>query len=295
LLGLQGHTGQEEEHGLMGKARDKGMSPKATLRWSIRALTAVAWSSMAIFALYIAAFFGGQMLADKPEGWNQALSDLFKPNQPLRNLSIGAHFATGIVLLLLGPLQFIEVIRKKATWFHRTIGSLYSGAAILAGMGGLAFIVLGGTVGGIVMSIGFAGYGLAMAVCGVMTPFAAIRQRFDAHRAWVIRLFSLAIASWLYRMEYGFLFALLDGAGHQSDFRGTVDYVMAFAFYLPNLIVAEVIIRRPLGTWPVAAQRGLALILALLTTLLAVGSAFFVLEIWWPEILTHGPALLGRD
>ncbi|NRA31473.1 MAG: DUF2306 domain-containing protein, partial [Parvularculaceae bacterium] len=196
---------------------------------------------------------------------------------------------------LFGPLQFIEAIRKRHNRVHRAIGSLYAFAAVVAGVGGLSFIALGGTVGGPVMSIGFAGYGAAMAVCGVMAPLAAMRGRIAEHRAWVFRLFALAIGSWLYRIEYGFFFALLDGAGHQRDFRGSVDQIMAFAFYVPNLVVAELLIRRPIHTWSAGAQRALAAGLVPITALLAVGTLFFVVEIWWPEILTHGPELLGRD
>lgn len=266
-----------------------------SLRWSVRALTAVVWASMIVFAVYIIAFFGGQLLHGDLSGWNDALGDLFTPDKPLRTASIGIHFAAGTILLLFGPLQFLEVIRRRLTWLHRTIGSFYALAAFLAGISGLAFIALGGTVGGPVMNVGFAGYGLSMAVCGLIAPLAAIRGQFDQHRAWVIRLFALAIGSWLFRIEYGFFFALLDGAGHQRDFRGPLDQIMAFAFYVPNLAVAEWLIRHPISTWPQPGQRALAAGLVPLTGLLALGSLGAVAEIWWPEILTHGPELLGRD
>ena len=44
---------------------------------------------------------------------------------------------------------------------------IYALAALLTGLGGLVFIVAGGTVGGPVMSVGFAGYGLLMVLASV--------------------------------------------------------------------------------------------------------------------------------
>ena len=63
------------------------------------------------------------------------------------------------------------------------------------------------------------------------------------HRIWAIRLFSLVIGSWLYRMYYGFWFFSMDGLEHELDFTGWFDKIMVFFFYIPNLVVAEVFLR----------------------------------------------------
>ena len=65
---------------------------------------------------------------------------------------------------------------------------------------------------------------------------------FTRHRAWAFRLFVLIIASWLYRLEYGESRVLGIG-GRTSSFTGWFDQVMAFAFHLPNLVVAETYLR----------------------------------------------------
>lgn len=44
----------------------------------------------------------------------------------------------------------------------------------------------------------------------------------------------------------------MGGLGHESQFRGPFDKVMAFFFYLPNLVVVEVLLLRgksELGGW----------------------------------------------
>src|SRR3546814_1360585 len=78
----------------------------------------------------------------------------------------------------------------------------YVGAAAIAGVGGLGFILVKGTIGGTVMDIGFAIYGALMILCAERAFTHARQRRFDAHRAWAIRLFALTVGPWLYRMEY---------------------------------------------------------------------------------------------
>ena len=213
------------------------------LRWSARLLVACCWCSGAIFGAYIISFFGGAALRGEAARWNESLANLYDPAAPLATLAMGAHFATGGVLLLLGPLQLIGALRRRLPVLHRWLGRLYVLCAGVAGLGGLGFILARGTIGGEVMSTGFALYGALMAAIATLTYAAARGGRTEAHRAWAIRLFALTVGSWLYRMEYGLWFLTMGKAGHASDFHGPFDAVMAFAFYLPNLAVAELFIR----------------------------------------------------
>ena len=85
---------------------------------------------------------------------------------------------------------------------------------------------------------------------------------------WVIlrlRLYALAIGSWLYRMDYGFWVQITDGMGHTDTFRGPFDYVMDFAFYLPNLVVAELYLRRKSTDLPPWVTLGMAMGMAMAT------------------------------
>src|SRR3546814_2888601 len=107
---------------------------------------------------------------------------------PSRVLS-GFPFVAGGILRLLGPVQLIGPIRRAAPRLHRWLGRLYVGAAAIAGVGGLGSILVKGTIGGTVMDIGFAIYGALMILCAERAFTHARQRRFDAHRAWAIRLF----------------------------------------------------------------------------------------------------------
>jgi hypothetical protein len=156
-------------------------------------------------------------------------------------LAIGAHFAAGGILLLLGRIQLIGAIRRAAPALHRWLAASTSPRRI-AGLEGLGFILGKGTIGGAVMDIGFALYGLLMVLCESLAFLHARHRGMEQHRAWAIRLSALTVGPWLYRMEYGFWFLTAGRVGHTDSFTGGFDMLMAFAFYLPNLAVAELFI-----------------------------------------------------
>jgi hypothetical protein len=176
--------------------------------WTATALVATVWVSVALFGLYILAFYAGALLDGELEGWNEVLPRLYEPTTPAATAGIALHFAAGGVILVL-----------------------------------------------------------------------------EAHRAWSLRLFALAIGSWLYRMDYGFWLLLTDGWGHTADFRGPFDVVMAFFFYLPNLIVTELFIRARRGGAPPVLRFAAAGVLAAATGFLLIGTYFFTAYLWGPAIL----------
>lgn len=255
------------------------------LRWSATALVAMVWLSVALFGLYILAFYAGALLDGELEGWNEVLPRLYEPTTPAATAGIALHFAAGGVILVLGCVQLLGGVRTRFPALHRWLGRVYVVASLLAGVGGLTFIALKGTVGGTVMDIGFGLYGVLMLISALQTYRHARARRLEAHRAWSLRLFALAIGSWLYRMDYGFWLLLTDGWGHTADFRGPFDVVMAFFFYLPNLIVAELFIRARRSGAPPVLRVAAAGVLAAATGFLLLGTYFFTAYLWGPAIL----------
>ena len=160
--------------------------------------------------------------------------------------------------------QLQEQVRIRFPIFHRWVGRVYVVACLLAAVGGLLFILQRGTIGGIVMTIGFSGYGILMLLAAVQTWRFAVNKQFEQHRAWAIRLFALAIGSWLYRMAYGLWIFLMDGVGIDKFF-GPFDYFMDFAFYIPNLIIAEIFIRKQQVLRSIPLKIGATLILLIST------------------------------
>jgi uncharacterized membrane protein len=255
------------------------------LRWSAGALAATALTSALLFGLYILAFYAGALADGEMAKWNGVLPRLYEPETPMATAGIGLHFAAGGVILVLGGLQLIGALRASYPAVHRWIGRVYVAAALAAGVGGLAFIAVKGTIGGPVMDAGFSLYGLLTVAAAIQTLRHARARRLDVHRAWALRLFALAIGSWLYRMDYGFWLLLADGAGHTRDFRGPFDMVMAFFFFVPNLLVAEAFIRARRVTAPPVLQLAAAGVLAGATAFLLLGTYYFTCYYWGPAIL----------
>jgi len=254
-------------------------------RWSATALVATVWISAILFGLYILFFYAAALFQDDMARWNGVLPDLYNEENRTATLSIGLHFAAGGIILILGSIQLITEVRNRFPNVHRWIGRIYVAASLLTAVGGLTFIAVSGTVGGTVMDIGFGLYGILMLVAAVETMRHARAGRIEIHNAWAWRLYALAIGSWLYRMDYGFWFILADGMGHTRNFTGPFDQFMAFFFYLPNLLVVELMLRgrNREGRAGVKMLAGAVFIVA--TLFLLVGTYFFTVELWGPAIL----------
>jgi hypothetical protein len=266
-------------------ARARGW-PQRALRWSAMLLVTATWVSGALFGAYILLFFGGTAIRGMAERWNESLPGLQSADALPATAAIGLHFLTGGILLLAGPVQLIGALRRAAPAVHRWIGRLYVVSAGLAGLGGLGFIFGKGTIGGWWMDLGFGIYGLLMVSAAVLTYLHARNRELERHRAWAIRLFALAIGSWLYRMEYGFWFLVAGRVGHSSDFTGWFDMAMVFAFYLPNLAVAELFIRARERRRHAGLAIGAALVLLAATAFVVLATWTFTTRFWGPGMLS---------
>ncbi len=257
----------------------------AAFRWSSLLLVATVWCSAALFGLYILAFYAAALYEGDMQRWNGVLPGLYVRDSVASTSGIGLHFATGGIILVLGSIQLIDKVRERFPALHRWIGRVYILSSLLAAIGGLVFIFLKGTIGGTVMNIGFGLYGVLMFVAAVETLRHALARQMEKHRAWALRLYALAIGSWLYRMDYGFWLMLTDGLGHTRQFSGAFDMVMVFFFYLPNLLVAEAFIRARRFTASPILRLSASVVLLLATVFLMVGTYYFTLYYWGPAIV----------
>ncbi|MEM9833175.1 MAG: DUF2306 domain-containing protein [Bacteroidota bacterium] len=256
-----------------------------TMQWAARLLVSVVWVSALLFGLYILAFYFIALLQGNTEQWNEVLPGLYDKQTRAATTGIGIHFAAGGIILILGCIQLIDPVRLKYPIIHRWLGRLYVLSALGAAIGGLVFIFIKGTIGGLVMDIGFTGYGVLTLLAAIATIRYAISGNFKLHRAWAIRLFALAIGSWLYRMDYGFWFLFTDGLGHTQEFSGPFDYFMDFFFYLPNLAIAEVFIGRYELAKTKSAKGFATLALYIATAFLILATYSFTKEYWGPAIM----------
>jgi uncharacterized membrane protein len=253
-------------------------------RWSGAALVCTVWISASLFGLYIVAFYVGALGDGHVARWNQNLPGLYEPRSPAATSALGLHFLAGGTILIFGCIQLLGRVRTRWPALHRLLGRIYVSAALLAGLGGLTFIVAVGTIGGRTMDLGFGLYGALMVLAAAQTYRYARARSLQLHRAWALRLFALAIGSWLYRMDYGFWLLLGGGRGHTHDFHGPFDQVMAFFFYLPNLLVVEAFIRAQYAASPKIKLTASGLF-AGATGFLLLGTYYFTKLYWGPAIL----------
>ena len=146
--------------------------------WCARALMATAWISSVVFALHIVA----QYLTAIPhhlERWDR----LHAP-EPAAIVGIGIHFAAGALILILGSIQLIQPLRRRCPKIHRWTGRLYVTACLLTSSGGITYILVHGTIGGPVMSFGFAFFGATMLLAAIETYRHARAGRFNLHQLW---------------------------------------------------------------------------------------------------------------
>ncbi len=258
----------------------------AALGWSARLLVAVTWVSAAIFGAYIIAFFGGTAFGGAAARWNESLPELHDVRSPVATLAIGAHFLTGGILLLLGPIQLIGAVRRRVPALHRWLGRLYLLSAAFAGLGGLGFILAKGTIGGLPMDLGFGLYGSLMIAAAWRTYVHARAGAYETHRAWAIRLFALTVGSWLYRMEYGLWFLAAGGTGHNATFTGWFDAIMVFFFYVPNLLVAELFIRTRRRAPAMSRDVPSAIVMAGASIFVVLATWVFVTNFWGPAVIS---------
>ena len=206
--------------------------------WTGLAALGLLWLMALPFVLY-AGGFGLAGLAGDANG-----SRFFCPGRGPVNAAIFGHMLAGAVATGLAPVQLLGPVRRRWPALHRWSGRVLVAAALVSGAGGLVFIAARGTIGGWPMDAGFAVYGLLVLVAAAQTWRFGRARDLACHRAWGIRLFVLALGSWLYRLHYWLWYAATGGLGSQPDFWGPFDLVQNVAFYVPYLIIAEWAIRR---------------------------------------------------
>lgn len=147
------------------------------------------------------------------------------------------HIIGSVMILVLGPLQAVNFLRKLPT--HKYTGALYAVGCVAASVGGLTFIFINGTVGGWGMSLAFGVYGFAVLILTVLVTV----NTFLAHQFhWELatRLFWLASASPFYRLLYIIACAVRDCS--KITFTEPIDYVFDWLFFIIPVLIAEIFI-----------------------------------------------------
>ena len=146
------------------------------------------------------------------------------------------HITLGGLALLSGCTQFLSGLRQKRLSLHRSLGKVYVAAVMLSGVAGLGIAFAAS--GGVWAQTGFAALGFLW-LYTTAKAFLAIKKREIAeHQNWMTRSYALCFGAVTLRLWLPLFLGVL---GMSFDFAYPI---IAWISWVPNLLVAEWIIRR---------------------------------------------------
>jgi uncharacterized membrane protein len=211
----------------------------------------VSWTAVTLISLAITGYFVGQYAAGSLDVLSErgvGLATTYA-NRPFPvQTAFYVHIVSAGLALAVGPFQFAKAIRVRYRAVHRWIGRTYAVSIAFASVSGLVMAAFNSAG-----FVGFFGFGTLSVLWAWTTwrGYRAIRERDVAsHQAWMIRSFALTFAAPTLRLWLGvlILFQVVVGTGGADV---EVDQLMANAYaavpflcWLPNIVVAEIMIRR---------------------------------------------------
>ena len=253
--------------------------PDRAARWIGRSFYFAAFVGLGIFGSYIL-LRGTGATTSNFEQWKGLVSGVttLSASDWIASVGIGLHYFMGAVLVLAWPILLSARIRARHRALHRWTGRVYVTAGIMAGIGGLSFILAHHN--GSAAHTAFAIWGSVMMLSAVMAYVHARAKRFDLHRAWAIRLFAMVLGSWVFDLEYQAWNDLTGGIATNKDGNGLFDYAINYLFFVPNLLVAEFFIRnkhkkipwRRALQWPVMATAAAVCVLFVYSIVVVSGT-----------------------
>jgi uncharacterized membrane protein len=192
------------------------------------------WSLFIFFAIAIGVYPFTYLIFDMSGGLVASKTSEVRESM-LWLISFYAHIFLGGIALLAGWSQFITRIRSRNVQVHRTLGKIYLVAVIISGVAGL-YIAFYAT-GGLVSIFGFSSLAIAWLFTTVTAYRNILKGEIDQHQYWMIRSYALCFAAvtlriWLPLFQFGF------GMEFIFAYR-----IVAWLCWVPNLIVAELIVR----------------------------------------------------
>lgn len=207
-------------------------------------------ASIAVFAAtpYLTATLSA--LAQEEVG----LGGHYAVQSPLVQGILYVHIVFGAIALLLGPLQFWRGLRERHPRVHRVLGRVLVASMLLAAAAGLGLAPVNSA--GLVGTLGFGSLAILWGLFTVL-GFVAIRRRdVAAHRRWMIRAFALTYAGVMLRVWVPVLMLAQEPFGVSPDQLFPNAYlVVTFLCWVPNLIVAELVVRRDATRGSAAGRR----------------------------------------
>jgi uncharacterized membrane protein len=211
-------------------------SPRRHIPW-----LAVLLTSLAVAVFSPSQYFAGALetLADRDVG----LTGTYAERPTLIQYVFYIHIVSAGVALLVGGFQFSRRLRKRSRRAHRWIGRTYVVSVYVGGASGLVMAFFSS-----VAFTGLFGFG-TLAALWLWTTYRGYRSAregdFAEHQAWMIRSFALTYAAPTLRMWLLLLIVVQVPFGVDMEVAAANACApVPFLCWLPNVVVAEYLIRR---------------------------------------------------
>jgi uncharacterized membrane protein len=153
------------------------------------------------------------------------------------------HITGGMLAIATGPAQFSNWLHSRYLKVHRMAGRVYVFAIlVLAGPSGFYMAIFAN--GGPWASAGFLILSILWIVSTYMGLAKVLNKDIPAHRAWMVRSFAFTLGAVTLRLWVPVL-SLVFNVEHD-----TTVILTAWLNWIPNLLIAEVVIRymlKPMG------------------------------------------------
>lgn len=252
----------------------------ATSGWFIVTLI-----SQLIFAYYILMLYWRSTLRGNYAKWNEVNTHFYVTTDITGNLVFALHVLLAAIVTILGPLQLIGAIRKKAPRFHRVSGRLYITAALLISTAGLYLTWVRSAIGGPAMSAAITANAIIIICSAFCTIRYAMAGDIPLHNRWAVHLFAGMSGVWLFRVFF-MLWMIIHRApvGFDPDtFTGPfLTALSVFVYIFPQVIVLLYFKAKVSGR--PAVKFAFSLLLVLLGLSIAIGTVGTTMGMWLPRI-----------
>lgn len=237
-----------------------------------------------LFAAYVALTYGSAAIRGEPEAWAQTTLKGYVAGDAVGNLVFAGHMVFAVTISLMGALQLVPALRRRAPRVHRWNGRLFLLSALILALGGLHLVWVRGATMGLSAALGVSLNALLILAFGALALRAALARDFATHSRWALRLFVVSGGVWFQRLGYMAWVIVNQGpVGMTENLDGPFDMFLSFGAYLVPLAMAELYMRaRDRGRSRAKLVMVGVLVVCTLITLLGIGGAAAFM--WGPRI-----------
>lgn len=154
------------------------------------------------------------------------------------------HISFGGIALLTGWTQFSKRLRLRYLSAHRFIGKIYLIAVLLSGTAGLYVAYYAS--GGIICTLGFGILAIVWLYTAIKAYTSIRALNIEEHKNWMTRNYALTFAAVTLRIYLPLLTMFVFHNDFIPGYR-----IVSWLAWVPNLIIAEIIIRKKRDAKPV--------------------------------------------